>query len=96
MKEVCEELGVERDELSLVSTVFEDNMGCLLLANSPLPNMTPRTKHIAVKYHWFRSHIKKNEIEVVKIDTKIQKADIFTKGLKKDEFESKRKMLVGW
>ena len=96
VKEVCEDLGIERDELSLVSTVFEDNAGCLILANAPFPNMTPRTKHIAIKYHWFRSHIKFGEIEVVKIDTKVQKADIFTKGLKRDEFESKRKMLVGW
>jgi hypothetical protein len=76
--------------------VIEDNAGCMVLANAQLPNMTPRTKHIAIKYGWFRSHVKEGEIEVVKIDTKLQKADIFTKGLKRDEFESKRKMIVGW
>jgi hypothetical protein len=35
----------------LHSTVFEDNNGALSLALSP--KMTPRTKHIAVKYHHF-------------------------------------------
>ena len=37
------------------STVFEDNNGALGLATSP--KITPRTKHIAIKYNWFRSHV---------------------------------------
>ena len=37
------------------STVFEDNNEALGLATSP--KLTPQTKHIAVKYHFFRSHI---------------------------------------
>ena len=57
--------------------------------------MTPRTKHIAVKYHWFKSHLR-DGIEIKKIDTSIQKADIFTKGLKVVEFEKKRFMIMGW
>jgi hypothetical protein len=35
-------------------------------------------------------------IEVEKIDTKNQIADILTKGLSKDLYEALRKMLVGW
>ena len=35
-------------------------------------------------------------IEVRRIDTDKQLADIFTKGLKRVEFVSKRKMLMGW
>ena len=57
--------------------------------------MTPRSKHIAVKYHWFRSHLQEGEIEVRRIDTKVQKADIFTKGLARREFEDKRSMIMG-
>ena len=33
------------------STVFEDNVNALKLAN--VPRVTPRSKHIAVKYHFF-------------------------------------------
>jgi hypothetical protein len=94
--EVAEGLGVEREKVSTVSAVWEDNQTCLKMAKSPYPNMTPRTKHIAVKYHWFKGHIKDGEIEANWIDTKNQKADIFTKGLTKQEFENKRKMIIGW
>jgi hypothetical protein len=39
--------------------------------------MTPRTKHIAVKYHFFKSHIGDGTgISLVKIDTNAQKVDI--------------------
>lgn len=58
--------------------------------NAPFPNMMPRTKHIAIKYHWFKSHIKEGEIEVKVINTKVQKADIYTKGITKQEFQEKR------
>jgi Reverse transcriptase (RNA-dependent DNA polymerase) len=94
--EVCNGLQIVRSTESKVSTVFEDNNGCLTLAKAAFPNMTPRTKHIAVKYHWFRSHLKPGEIDAVRIDTKHQKADIFTKGLPTSEFAEKRKMIMGW
>ena len=94
--ELAASLSLHRDEVSKVCTVWEDNNGALTMANAQFPSMTPRSKHIAVKYHWFREHLKKGEIEVKKIDTKFQKADIFTKGLLRAEYESKRKMLMGW
>lgn len=37
-----------------ISRVFEDNQACLKLACSTMPKLTPRSKRIAVKYHWFR------------------------------------------
>jgi hypothetical protein len=96
VKEVVESLQIERSELVKVSTVWEDNNACISVATLPYPNMTPRSKHIAVKYHWFRSHLKEGDIELKHIDTKIQKADIFTKGLARKEFEEKRLMIMGW
>jgi len=96
INEVAEIFGVERKRLTKLSTVWEDNNGALKMANASYPNMTPRSKHIAVKYHWFHSKLKPGEIEVKRIDTKVQKADIFTKGLTRKEYEDKRKMLMGW
>jgi hypothetical protein len=58
--------------------------------------MTPRSKHIAVVYHWWRYHAERKETEVIKIDTKIQQADILTKGLARPQFEELRKLLMGW
>jgi hypothetical protein len=36
-------------------TLFEDNSGALTLAKAPA--MRPRTKHINIKYHHFRTHV---------------------------------------
>eukprot|EP00978_Attheya_sp_CCMP212_P013375 scaffold33661_cov29-Attheya_sp.AAC.1 len=61
LNEVCDATGLEKEReatmlASLRSTtkVHEDNAGCLILANTPLPYMTPRSKHHGTKYHWFR------------------------------------------
>ncbi len=67
------------------STIFEDNNGALILATQP--KLTPRTKHIAVKYHWHKSKIGLEKgFHITKVDTAEQKADIFTKGLMEDVF----------
>jgi hypothetical protein len=76
------------------STVFEDNNGALTTAT--VVKMTPRTKHVAIKYHFFRSHLnEKNGISLWKIDTNLQKADIFTKGLAPQKFAEIHKLLYG-
>ena len=60
--------------------MFEDNNGALQLAQSP--KISPRTKHIAVKYHFFRSHIGEDKgILLTRIESNNQIADMFTKGL---------------
>ena len=80
---------------ALHSTVFEDNNGALGLATAP--KLTPRTKHIAVKYHFFKEHVGKEKgIDIIKIESAIQKADIFTKGLPMVDFERLRGLLMGW
>ena len=73
--------------------VHEDNEACLKFAKMPI--MNPRTKHIAIPYHFFRSKIDK-EIQVVAINTENQLADQFTKGLPQDKFLRDRKLLMGW
>ena len=76
------------------STVFEDNEACLKFAT--LPKMSPRTKHIAIPYHFFGSKVKNLEVKVVSVSTDDQIADQFTKGLSQDKFEQARKNLMGW
>ena len=77
------------------STVFEDNNGAIATATAV--KMTPRTKHIAVKYHFFKSHLDVGTgISLAKINSNLQKADIFTKGLAAQKFAEIRKLLCGW
>jgi hypothetical protein len=78
--------------------IHEDNVGALALANLEPGRMTPRSKHYALRYHWFRSHVADpaNRISIVKIDSRNQLGDIFTKGLSHVTFAYLRKRLMGW
>jgi hypothetical protein len=76
------------------STVFEDNNACLKFAR--MPKLTPRTKHIGVPYHWFRTQVENLEIHIERVDTSMQLGDQFTKGLTTDLFRVARKSLMGW
>ena len=74
--------------------VFEDNISCIKVAESP--KFTPRTKHIAIKYHHFRKHVADGTVSIHQIDTKEQITDIFTKPLDEALFNSLRLMFMGW
>ena len=96
INEITENCKIERKGSSKISRVWEDNAAALKHALVPMPKLNPRTKHIAVKYHWFKSKIEPGKIEMNPIGTKTQKADIFTKGLTAVEFKAKRKLVMGW
>ena len=87
LQEIGTVMKLEFAEPALVhGTIFEDNNGALGLATAP--KLTPRTKHIGVKYHWFKSHIgEERGINIVKVESEKQKADIFTKGLPEEDFK---------
>ena len=59
LEEYSDCLGLERKGPSTIWTVWEDNQAAIQLASyvNP-PRMTPRSKHMAIKYHWFRGHLK--------------------------------------
>ena len=76
--------------------IHEDNVGALTLGKLEPRRMTPRSKHYALRYHWFREHIGPRNIELVKIATADQIGDIFTKGLGVVAFQRLRKKLMGW
>ena len=95
IKEVIDKLGIDIEKLKFVSisTIYEDNNGAIVVATSP--RMTPSSKHIAVRYHWFRQHVGK-EFVIRKIESENQKADIFTKGLQGQIFVRNRKLICSW
>ncbi|CAB1118547.1 unnamed protein product [Ectocarpus sp. CCAP 1310/34] len=75
------------------TVVWEDNSGALKLTRSF--RITPRTKHIDVKFHHVRSLVTDGVVDVKQISTSLQKADIFTKWLNPSEFLRARGMLLG-
>ena len=96
LQEISDKLNLTLVKQSLVkSTVFEDNQGCLCLVN--VPKMSPRNKYLALKYHFFRSHIGEDKGVIARYTrSSEQRADCFTKGLPTAQFEHIRKLLIGW
>ena len=91
--------GDENVVVTTKSDVFEDNNGALTLAT--LPRITPQSKFFAVKLHFFKEHVKtesnpEGEVEIHKVDTHNQLADIMTKGLVEEKFKPLRDRLMGW
>jgi len=66
------------------SPIFIDNTAAIAITKNPVQHA--KTKHIDVKYHFIRDCFEKNLIDVVKIHTDLQKADLFTKGFDKSRF----------
>ena len=73
---------------------FEDNMSCLKMATNH--KTRPRTKHLSIRLHHFRSHIVRKIITIEHVSTKEQLADIFTKPLPRDQFRKLRDILMSW
>jgi hypothetical protein len=77
------------------SKVYEDNTACIVLATSE-SNFKPQTKHISLKYHHFHDRIKAGHLQILKVGTDDNWADIFTKPLGKVIFQHLRFLLMGW
>ena len=93
MEEINEVFTLFIDKPNFFCKVFEDNQSCIKMAVAP--KFTPRTKHIALKYHHFKSFVG-TKIRISYISTDMQKADIFTKPLPDELFFKLRFMLMGW
>jgi hypothetical protein len=73
---------------------FEDISGALEMAW--MPRMRPRTKHINVAYHHFRSHIAEGKITVHAIGTADQIGELWTEPLGAELFAKFTRPAFGW
>ena len=96
LKEISSKTNLAANDIGTMhSTVFEDNNGALGLATSP--RITPRTKHIAIKYYFFRDRIGVLKGVTIKhVESKLQLADCLTKGLPEAKLAKLRLLLLGW
>lgn len=76
--------------------MWEDNAGALTLTNLEPPRMTPRSKHYAVKYHWFCLKLKSNKIRIRRIKSDLQRADLLTKLLRAWKFVENQRLSMSW
>jgi histone deacetylase 1/2 len=85
---------VDVQDAAIHCKIFEDNSGAIEMAK--VPKMRPRTKHLNIKYHFFRQHVQTGLLSVYAVKTENQIADIFTKPLNEQVFQTHRKSIIGW
>ena len=74
--------------------IFEDNIGALEMAREH--KYRPRTEHMHIKYHHFRSYVDSKQISIHHIRTDDRHADILTKPLAHAPFARHQNTLMGW
>ncbi|KAL4297937.1 hypothetical protein GQ457_12G019090 [Hibiscus cannabinus] len=79
-----------------VTVIHVDNKSTIELAKNPVNH--ERSKHIDVRFHFIRDHVKEGNVELVHVASHDQVADIFTKSLPKvllDKCKKKIGMMDG-
>jgi hypothetical protein len=78
LRQLLEEIGYSQP---IPTVLFEDNAGCIALSKNP--SSSGRTKHIAIRYHFLRFQVQQMTIQLMKVSTSDNTADMLTKALLK-------------
>jgi hypothetical protein len=81
-QQLLEELGIRQKTIH----IYEDNQGCIALTKNP--QESKRTRHIQIKYHFIRNHVKSQRLNFLYCPTQYQLADLFTKGVNGTQLRS--------
>ncbi|MCO5597768.1 hypothetical protein L7F22_051850 [Adiantum nelumboides] len=71
--------------------LYRDSQSAIQLAKNPV--FHSKTKHVDVKYHFIREILENKQIQLMKIHTKDNPADLLTKGLLGESFVHCRELL---
>ena len=83
IREIMKIFNVDLDDNPV--KIDEDNSGVMSIAKHG--NFTKNSKHIEVHYHYVHECLKENKINILKVSTDENTADIFTKALCREKFE---------
>jgi hypothetical protein len=89
--ELCKEL--HRD-LHLPCIVMQDNQPVIDLLKDTSAR-SKRCKHFLMMIHWIREQVEGGLLELQKVDTKENRADVLTKIITGGEFKTKAALLLG-
>ncbi|GJS44297.1 hypothetical protein Tco_0569340 [Tanacetum coccineum] len=65
--------------------VYCDSKSAIAISCNPVQHS--KTKHIDIRYHFIKEHVKRGTVEIYFVGTEYQPADLFTKALPKERFE---------
>jgi hypothetical protein len=82
------ELGLPQSDATKIRV---DNKSAIELAKNPVHH--ERSKHIDVRFHFIREHVKKGDVQMDHVATRDQAADIFTKALPTELFNHGKTLL---
>ena len=88
IKDLLSDFNIEIDK---PMNTFEDNSGAVSIAR--FGNFTKRSKYIEVHYHFVNENYEKGLIDIVKVSSEKNVADILTKTLGRVRFEKLRSLL---
>ena len=72
--------------------IQDDNNSAILFSDHPTDHA--RTKHIKRRYHFVRKAVANKKVELVKVDTEDNLADLFTKPLSVNRFRMLRDRMM--
>jgi hypothetical protein len=74
--------------------LFEDNTGALEIAT--IHKVRPRTKHLNVQLHHFRSYVDQGDIKILPISSELQRSDLLTHPTSLSTLQRHRMAIMGW
>ncbi|CAB4043194.1 Hypothetical predicted protein, partial [Paramuricea clavata] len=87
MRQLLTDLNVNIDK---PMTIYEDNQSAIAMSKNP--QFHGRSKHIDIKYHFVRDQVEKKTLTVLYCPTGSMLADLFTKGIPKEQFKKLREL----
>ena len=88
---LCAELGMTINKATTI--IWEDNQGTIALSKNPSKRKI--SKHIDIRHHFIRQHVKEKTVELRYIRTNENAADALTKPLPRPAFVKHRWTLMG-
>jgi hypothetical protein len=73
------------------TVVYADNKGCIDLSKNPAHHSN--TKHIDIRYHFLRDHVRSGAVHLEYIHTSAMAADALTKALSRDKLREAARLL---
>ena len=87
MKKLLSDYGITQDTM----VVYCDNSSAIDISKNPVQHS--KTKHIKIRYHFIRDLVERKIVVLEYVLTERQNADIFTKPLDRNKFDTLRQVI---